>query len=172
MNHVFENQDGWRKVVQEFNNKSDRAAAILGAAFLGAHLSQVMSAFFLENCDEAVALLDVDGPLGSLTARVKAAYCMGLISANEYHDLNLIMQIHHVFANEVDGAAFTDNGIREKCFMLRIPREVLLPGETRTPRQLFVFATAVLTQHLSWRSVQAEHHRRMIPDDFSLVDVA
>ena len=54
--------------------------------------------------------------------------------------------------------------------MLRLPRELLLPGETRTPRQLFVFATAVLTQHLAWRAVQAEHNRRTVPDDFSLVD--
>ena len=171
MNNVYEQQDGWRKVVQEFNNKSDRAAAILGAAFLGAHLGQVLSTFFVEDCGESSALLKADGPLGSFSARVRAAYCMGLVSENEYHDLNAIVQIYHIFADHVDGAAFTDNGIREKCFMLRIPREVLLPGETRTPRQLFVFAAAVLTQHLAWRTVQAEHHRRVLPDNFSLVDV-
>jgi len=52
-----------------------------------------------------------------------------------------------------------------------IPRDVLLPGETRTPRQLFVFATAILTQHMALRVVQAESKRCQVPEDFMLVDV-
>jgi DNA-binding MltR family transcriptional regulator len=163
---------GWQNVVTEFHNKSDRAAAIIGAAFLDAHLGKLIASFFVEDCGDAVSLLDADRPLGNFSARVRAAYCMGLISKNEYHDMDLIMQIQHVFANRIKDVAFTDNGVREKCFMLRIPRDVLLPGETRTPRQLFVFATAILTQHMAWRAVQAANKRCQVPEDFMLVDAA
>lgn len=159
----------WQNVVTEFNSKSDRAAAILGAAFLEAHLGELISSFFVEACDQDCSLLEVDRPLGTFAARVRGAYCMGLVSKTEYHDLNLIMQIQHIFANQVQGVSFTDNGIREKCFQLRVPREVLLPGETRTPRQLFVFATALLTQQLAWRALQAEQKRCQIPEDFMLI---
>ncbi len=163
--------EDWQNVVTEFQHKSDRAAAILGAAFLEAHLGQLIAGFFIEECDETESLLNIERPLGTFSARARAAYCMGLISANEYYDLNLIMQIKYAFANQISGVAFTDNGIREKCFMLRIPRDVLLPGETRLPRQLFVFATAILTQHLACRAELAEKRRCVVPEDFILVDV-
>jgi hypothetical protein len=94
-----------------------------------------------------------------------------LISKIDYHDLSLIAQIQHGFADRIYGAAFTDNGIRDKCFQLRLPREVQLPGETRIPRQLFIFATAMLTQHLAWRTAQAEKNRRQIPETLMLIDV-
>ena len=164
-------QEDWQTVVSEFKNKTDRATAILGAAFLEAHLGQMIASFFIEESGVAESLLDVERPLGTFSARVRAAYCMGLISANEFYDLNLIMQIQYTFSNQVHEVAFTDDGVREKCFMLRIPREVLLPGETHTPRQLFVFATAILTQHLAWRAVEAETRRCIAPADFMLVDV-
>ena len=161
----------WKSVVTEFHNKSDRAAAILGAAYLEAHLGQLIAGFFIEECDETESLLSVERPLGTFSARARAAYCMGLISGNEYHDLDLIMQIQYAFANQISGVAFTDTGIREKCFALRIPRDVLLPGETRTPRQIFVFASAILTQHLAYRAELAEKRRCVIPENFVLVDV-
>jgi hypothetical protein len=163
-------KDSWQNLITEFHSKSDRAAAILGAAFLEAHLGELIGSFFVDACDQDCSLLDADRPLGTFAARVRGAYCMGLISKTEYHDLNLIMQIQHAFANQVYGPAFTDNGIREKCFQLRIPRQVLLPAETHTPRQLFVFATAILTQQLAWRAEQAEKKRCKVPEDFMLID--
>jgi DNA-binding MltR family transcriptional regulator len=165
----FENS--WQKVVTEFHNKSDRATAILGAAFLEAHLGQLITSFFVKGSDKDFSLLDAEGPLGTFLARVRAAYCMGLISKNEYHDMDLIIQIRHVFANQVYDVAFSDSGIREKCMLLRIPRDVLLPGESHTSRQLFVFATAILTQHMAWRTIQAENNRCQLPEEFMLIDV-
>jgi len=159
-------------VISEFQNKSDRAAAVLGTAFLEAHLGELIAGFLIDDSGVAESLLDIERPLGTFSARARAAYGMGLISAKEYYDLNLIMQIQYAFVNQVSEVAFTDNGIREKCFMLRIPNDVLRPGSTRTPRQLFVFATAILTQHMAWRAVQAESSRRTVPDDFSLIDTA
>ena len=161
----------WQTVVTEFHNKTDRATAVLGAVYLEAHLGQLIAGFFIEESGVAESLLDVERPLGTFSARARAAYCMGLISANEYYDLNLIMQIQYAFSNQVSEVAFTDEGIREKCLMLRIPRDVLLPGEDHSPRQLFVFATAMLTQHLAWRAVEAERKRCIAPDDFMLVDL-
>jgi hypothetical protein len=163
-------QKGWQNVANEFKHKRDRAAAILGAAFLEAHLGQLIASFLIEECDEDESLLTAEQPLGTFNARVRAAYCMGLISANEYHDLNLIMQIQYTFANQIGEVAFTDTGIREKCFMLRVPRDVLLPGVTRDPRQLFVFASAILTQHLACRAEAAVQKRCKTPDEYFLVD--
>lgn len=164
-------QKDWQTVVSEFHNRTDRSTAVLGAAFLEAHLGQLIASFFIDESGMAESLLEVDRPLGTFSARARAAYCMGLISANEYHDLDLIMQIQYTFSNQVNEVAFTDDGIREKCFMLRIPRDVLLPGGTHAPRQFFIFATAILTQHLAWRTIEAENKRCIKPADLLLVDV-
>ena len=135
------------------------------------HLGQLITSFFVEEYDQKSSLLDADGPLGSFSARVRAAYCMGLISKNEYHDMDLIMQIQHIFANQVHEVSFSEIGVREKCLLLRIPRDVLLPGEAREPRQLFVFATAILTQHMALRVDRAEKKRCQVPEEFMLIDV-
>ena len=51
-------KNSWQKVVTEFQNKSDRAAAILGAAFLEAHLGQLITSFFVEGYDKKSSLLE------------------------------------------------------------------------------------------------------------------
>ena len=66
-------KNSWQKVVTEFYNKSDRAAAVLGAAFLEAHLGQLISSFFVKGCEKNLSLLDFEGPLGTFFARVRAA---------------------------------------------------------------------------------------------------
>jgi len=163
-------KNNWQNVVTEFHSKSDRAAAILGAAFLEAHLGELITSFFVDACDQDCSLLEADRPLGTFAARVRGAYCMGLISNAEYHDLNLIVQIQYAFANQIQGASFEDAPILEKCFQLRSPREFLLEGEVRAPRQLFVFATALLTQQIAWRALQAEQKRCQVPEDFMLTN--
>lgn len=160
----------WQRLASEFQHKGDRAAAILGAVYLESYLGQLIAGFLVKDKAEVAKLLGEEYPIGSFSARIKAAYCMGLISANEYYDLKLILAIRNIFANDVEGAAFTDDGIREKCFMLKIPRALLLPGETRTPRRLFVFASTILTQHLALRSAHAANERRVAPDEFMLID--
>ncbi|HIE57087.1 MAG TPA: hypothetical protein EYP88_02470 [Anaerolineales bacterium] len=171
MTHQQNFNDGWRKVATALHNKNDRSTAILGAAFLEAHMGQLLNNFFVQECQDEKILLSADSPLGRLKTRTQMAYCLGLISKMEYHDLTLIAQIQRLFAEQLYGAAFTDDGIREKCFQLRIPREVQLPGETRIPRQLFVFSTAILTQHLAWRTAQAAKERREIPETLLLIDI-
>ena len=114
-NDLYEN---WKNVVSEFQNKTDRATAVLGTAFLDAHLGRLIESFLIEEPGAAELLLDVERPLETFNAR--AAYCMGLISANEFHDLNLIPQIQYTFSNQISKVAFSDEGIREICFMLML----------------------------------------------------
>lgn len=161
----------WDKLASDFQPKSDRAVAVVGTVYLEAHLGQLLSNFFVDNAAAKTRLLGQEQPLGNFSARVKAAFALGLISASEYHDLNLMLEIRNIFANEVEGASFTDDIIQEKCLRFKLPREVLLPGETRTPRHLFVFTSTILTQHLAMRTEQASRERRNSPDEFMLIDV-
>lgn len=160
----------WKKLIAEFQHKSDRAAAILGSVYLEAYLGQLIACFFVDDEAETAKLLDEERPLGNFGARIRAAYCMGLISKTEYHDLELILDIRSRFANQVEILSFAEDGIRELCLRLKIPRKFLLPGETRTPRDLFVFTSTILAQHLALRSAPASNKRCAPPDEFMMVD--
>ncbi len=52
--------------LNEFQNESDRSAAIIGAAFLDEHLKQLLTNCFVDDDKEVTLLLSSESPLGSL----------------------------------------------------------------------------------------------------------
>ena len=161
----------WKELVSEFRFKSDRAVVILGIAYLQTHLRRILESFFVEDAKIPAMLLEEECPLGSFSARIKAAYSLGLVSPNEFHDLLAIQSIHNEFIGEIEGVKFTDDEIRDQCFRLKIPRKMSLPEEAQTPRRLFVFATAVLAQQFMLRASQAAQEKRTHRDNLILVDM-
>ncbi|MEA3350088.1 MAG: MltR family transcriptional regulator [Chloroflexota bacterium] len=160
----------WQKLVNKFQHTSDRAAVILGATQLEIRLGRLISCFLVDNQETQDYLLKSSGPLGCFKARIESAYGMGIISPNEYHDLGQISQVRDLFLDEANGGKFTDDGIREKCYVLKMPRDVLLPDRTTTPRRLFLFATTLLLKQIIFRSKQAEQQRRKPPENFMLLN--
>ena len=161
----------WEEFIKELRPKSDRVVAILGASYLKSHLGRMLESFFIDDKEISEMLLEEEGPLGSFSARIKATYALGLISPYEYHDLCIINSIQKEFLKEITGVKFTSDVIRIQCFHLKLPREILLPGETQTPRRLFVFVNAFLTQQFTLRTVQAVREKRTPRDSFMLVDM-
>lgn len=161
----------WQSIVEEFQHTSDRSVVILGSSYLNNHLGRLLKCYLVNDENNTAKLLGPEAPLGTLGARIRAAYGMGLISSHEFHDLSLILEIHNIFRISLDRSKLTDDNIRIRCNALRIPREVLVADETPTPRRLFEFATALLSGQLIVRANQAESHRRTPPDNFMLVDV-
>ncbi len=165
------NNRNWQNLIGEFQHNSDRSVAILGTAYLQNYLGRLLSNFFISDSQNTNELLLQRGALSTFDTRIRAAYALGLISSNEFNDLLQIMHIHNIFLNELDISKFTDESLRQHCSQLRIPREILLPEETVTPRRLFVFAVALLSGQLIWRSEQAENEQRAAPENFILVDM-
>ena len=74
----------------EFQKENDRSAAIIGAAFLDEHLKQLLTNFMVDDPNEVKDLLSSESPLSSFGARMRAAYCLGLISREYFESLKLI----------------------------------------------------------------------------------
>ena len=161
----------WQSLVDEFQHTSDRSVVILGTTYLKNHLGRLIRCFLVDDQETITQLLGPEAPIETFGARIRSAYALGLISPNEYYDLIQILHIRNAFLDGLDSSKLTDDGIREKCYALRIPREVLLPDETPTPRRLFEFATALIAGQLMVRTAQAEIERRTPPENFMLVDV-
>jgi len=63
----------------EVRSETDRSAAIIVAAFLDEHIKQLLTNYLVNEEKETDLLLSSDSALGSFGARIRAAYCLGLL---------------------------------------------------------------------------------------------
>jgi len=166
----------WHKATEEIFTMgeplNDRVIAIVGHAFLDALLERLICKFLVD-AKEAEELLGIEswGPLQSFSQRTKAAYCLGLISGDEYDDLKKINWIRNELAHRLD-RSFGDKAIAEKCDELKLRRRaewlLALSDDRDLPRRHFRAATLILGFLLTARIPQAEHQRRKVPDELPL----
>jgi len=106
---------------REFHESSDRVIAIVGAAYLDSMLERLLRQVFIEAPDEVERLLRPDSPLGSNGSRYEIAYCLGLITRDQRHDLKVIAKIRNTFAHDFKANSFDVPPVRDFCASLRQP---------------------------------------------------
>ena len=89
-----------RDFMREFSAETDRAAVIIGAAKLDYLLYQLLSKFLLPSPTSNDEFLEGDAPLGTFSARINAAYRLGLIDASFARSLHLTRRLRNAFAHE------------------------------------------------------------------------
>jgi len=109
------------ELTNEFQNESDRAAAVLVAAYLDYLLGELIAAKMTVEPEEVEKMLyqKGNGPLGTFSARINTAYCLGLLSKDELRDLNLIRKIRNDFAHQLIGMSFDTEIIANRCRELK-----------------------------------------------------
>jgi mannitol operon repressor len=135
----------------EMRGESDRSAAIIGAAFLDEHLKQLLTNYLVDDGKEVTLFLSSESPLGSFGARIRAAYCMGLISKEYFDGLKIIKEIRNAFAHQLHGRSFTDSDIVEACKRL----QALMPIKPRfihSPREMFESSTIFVLMDINLRT--------------------
>jgi len=154
---------------KELESESDRAAAVLSAAYLDLQLFHLLSAFLVDNSRERGELLGNeysggDKPLGTFSARIRASYCLGLIGEIEHHDLDLIRRIRNEFAHQLHGLTFESDQIKGRCIELHVPMHVV-SDYIAPARQLFNMTSHLLAYTLITRNVRIQHEglRRAVP---------
>ena len=150
------NQD-FHDFLDEFQRESDRAAAVLSAAYLDELLKQLLLASFVDNSRTVTDLLGPNAALGSFGGRVNLAYALGLITKAEAGDLNLLRRIRNDFAHHLHGLSFNTRRIADRCanFQCNEERFAAIPGlRAEYPseaRKLFDLAAALLSFYLTRR---------------------
>ena len=161
----------WELFFDELNNESPRAAVILSGAFLDSMLRDILKAFMIENDKIVDELLGnekiADTPLSSFGARLKACYCLGFISKNEYDDLNCIRNIRNKFAHSIHGFTFSNPEIIKLCNKLKIPSDIgkILPPDLNSDYQKYIFTVSVLSARLALRFSEARNNRRICKEE-------
>lgn len=154
---------------REFGDESDRAAAILGATYLDECLRELIANFLVDDSTEVDKLLG--GPLQFFGSRVRASYCMGLISEDEYHDLKIIRDVRNDFAHDLHGLSFSTPSVIKQCSALQLPRKApRWPYATAGGRDPFMVSVALLSFQLKLRILKQKRQRRVIPSGFEVVE--
>lgn len=146
----------------ELNGGSERAAAIFGAAILDELLRQVLVAFMISDDKETKELTRESSVLGTYSSRIRAAYCLGLLTAEERNDLDLIRRIRNPFAHRVRPPSFEEGQIRDLSLNLSIGKRFLNQDQWNSPRECFQATTAALAYSLSVRALQVKREQRLL----------
>jgi len=103
--------------------ESDRAAAVLGAAFLDSALGEL----FESRCRPRVTadMLRANGVLGTFSNRIRMAYAIGWIAEDTHHDLHIVRKIRNEFAHHQDHSlSFATPSIADTARELLVLRAV------------------------------------------------
>lgn len=141
----LEKLNDWEGWLKEFQNESDRATAILGAAFLDAKLEELIIEFLVDDNDVVNSLLGTERPLGTFGSRNSVAYCLGLISKNLYKDINTIKKVRNRFAHNLHGINFSRSDIRDLCNNLTTPKKHNYEPNKHSSRSHYIMAVMLIS---------------------------
>jgi hypothetical protein len=144
--------------LKEFQGETDRGAALVGAALIDERLERLLSSHFLD-CKESKDILNGgNAPLAAFNARIKTAYCLGLITELEYKECEIIRKVRNEFAHKVHGLTFQDDRVRNLCSNLKAntPDGKRFGGD---PRQLFINSVILASLALWYRPEYNEPYK-------------
>jgi mannitol operon repressor len=150
--------------LKEFQDETERGAALVGAAMIEEKLKETLLAFFAEP-DVGPELLDPvgGGPLSTMVARAKIALCLGLIDRDELQECKTISKIRNAFAHWPHGTTFHHPEIMKHCGRLRIAGQVDPAVIKENPRYLFTQSVFLTVLGLSTRSQYAAEQKLARP---------
>jgi|SRR5882724_10301085 len=156
------NRDDLRGFLEEFRRESDRATALLGAAYLDEEILQLLTDFLVDDEDEVRELISTEKPLGAFGARIRAAYCMGLIAKSDFEDLKLIKTIRNEFAHSLHGLSFDEEPIVGMCAKLQAHKRAK-KSRPSSPRDAFIHTTMFILLEFTGIMIAHENARCKTP---------
>lgn len=158
------------KLFESLKEESDRAAAVLGVAFLDALLEDAIATRFVEQFDRRI--FESEGALATFSRRIALARAMGWIHQDTAIDLGIVRKVRNAFAHdyshELSFASEKINSLLQSLTTVAAAREALAPlfswdklsQEQRTvldeakrnvtePRRAFYIAVLALSHAIS-----------------------
>jgi DNA-binding MltR family transcriptional regulator len=136
----------------------DAAFALMVSTALDQALElAILSHFAHVTSEEARTMFDdaSNGPLSTFSARIKAAYALGIYPKGARDELNLLRLIRNVFAHSWEQISFATPAIAAGCNDLHIPNQPAIRPENRahTPKERFLLSARILYAYLEWNSL-------------------
>lgn len=90
---------GFNQLTKSLDDADDRGLILALSAFAEDALGDLLSAFMLP-CEASTQLISgFNAPLGTFSSRIKAAYALGLVTKEQFQDLERLRKIRNEFAH-------------------------------------------------------------------------
>lgn len=92
--------------------QDDRAMVLSLAAFAEDTLGRLLLVYLREDKQAKELVEGFNAPLGTLSTRIKAAYTMGLLTREQYEDLEIGRRVRNAFAHDWEGVSLESQDIK------------------------------------------------------------
>jgi hypothetical protein len=162
-----EGQKRFIALVEEMSGESDRAVAIVGAAWVEEALSDAVRPFLHAHDKSQERLFSGNAPLSTFSAKIDLARLLGIITDQIWSDLHSIRDIRNTFAHHIahktdhTKLTFATDSIKDKSLNLKC---VFYESHT-DPRVAFTRACATLNADFDVFTMMGEK----VADTFRIV---
>jgi len=94
-------------------DEDERGLTLSVAAFAEDFLGRLLVAYLREGKAATDLVEGFNAPLGTLSARIKAGYAFGLLTDEQFRDLDLARKIRNEFAHNWEGCSFGKQNIKD-----------------------------------------------------------
>lgn len=147
--------------LKEFQDETDRGAALVGAALIDTRLERLLVSHLLDNSIGKEMVNGSNAPLGSFSSRIKMSYALGLITEVEFKECDLIRRIRNEFAHSIHGMDFQNQKLSALCKNLKANT----PDGSRfngNARQLFINSVIMVSMSLWYRPEYAVPYKSQL----------
>lgn len=109
----------FRSLLEVVSKESDRGAVLVYASMLDELLRRSIQVRLVQHKDTPKLTDGFNAPLGSFGARTLAALALGVISDDEYEELQLIRKIRNDFAHSMT-MSFKEPSVIGRCKLLKL----------------------------------------------------
>jgi hypothetical protein len=159
---AIERSHDWFGLAKESHADSDRGCTLLIAAFLEAHLEELLRSVLIQRKSAVDPLFNYPGPLSTFSAKIRLSYCLRLVHDYEYRDLMRIQKIRNRLAHELHGISFrNDTEIGKLCQSLESRKVKGLDTKRISNRWLFWLTAYSIASDIDNRSLDEETEERI-----------
>lgn len=172
----------------EFAGSSERAAVIVGAAFMDEMLTGLLTGFMVPDTPKRdKEIFSGNGPLSTFSSKINMCWKLGLISDRERTMLHSIRGIRNDFAHKLTGISLDDDSVKQKIKAIEVPVHLLVPEKFQSlpygdgsfetpvivkansgnPREVFQEVIIYLASSLSGRDALSRMNKRKRAEDYS-----
>ncbi|WP_222308149.1 MltR family transcriptional regulator [Rhizobium leguminosarum] len=103
-------------------HEDERGLILSLSSFAEESLRRLLMVYMRDVKSSAKLIEDFGAPLGTFSAKIAAAYALGLISDTQYADLEQLRNIRNQFAHTWTGVSFKTDSVRKRIDNLSEPR--------------------------------------------------
>jgi len=103
--------DALNRFIKIIREQDERAMVLAFATFIEDTLGRLLVAYF-RDCKATKELVQgFSAPLGTLGTRIKATFAFGLVTEEQYSDMEILRKVRNKFAHNWEGVSLEQNDI-------------------------------------------------------------